>query len=135
MVVGAMANIASTPQASCGHIGIVRSILSASPCAVPTSSHMDWCLSELRIRIFSDFADDTQMCFTYRLHVGDELARPSSPRSYPSDLTRVRASYFPEGSLLNVTFCPTPTCTTPTLLAVLAPGPGARLPSVQKAPI
>ena len=50
MVVGAMANIASTPQASCGHIGIVRSILSASPCAVPTSSHMGWCLSEIRIR-------------------------------------------------------------------------------------
>ena len=53
MVVGAMGNITSTPQASCGHISIVRSILSASPCAVPTSSHMDWCLSELRIRIFS----------------------------------------------------------------------------------
>ena len=46
-------NTVSTPQASCGHISIVRSILSASPCAVPTSSHMDWCLSELRIRIFS----------------------------------------------------------------------------------
>ena len=50
MVACAMGNTASTPQASCGHIGIVRSILSASPCAVPTSSHMDWCLSELRIR-------------------------------------------------------------------------------------
>ena len=50
MVVGAMGNTTSTPQASCGHIGIVRSILSASSCAVPTSSHMDWCLSELRIR-------------------------------------------------------------------------------------
>ena len=45
MVVGAMGNTASTPQASCGHISIVRSILSASPCAVPVSSHMDWCLS------------------------------------------------------------------------------------------
>ena len=65
MVVGAMANIASTPQASCGHIGIVRSILSASPCAVPTSSHMDWCLSELRIRKIP--LDDTQIFFTYRL--------------------------------------------------------------------
>ena len=32
---------------------IVRSILSASPCAIPTSSHIDWCLSLLRIRIFS----------------------------------------------------------------------------------
>ena len=52
MVVGAMGNTASTPQASCGHISIVRSILSASPCAVPVSSHMDWCLSELRIRKF-----------------------------------------------------------------------------------
>ena len=48
-----MGNAASTPQASCGHISIVLSILSASPCAVPTPSHMDWCLSELRIRIFS----------------------------------------------------------------------------------
>ena len=48
MVVGAMGNTASTPQASCGHIGIVRSILSASPCAVPTSSHMDCiCLSSI----------------------------------------------------------------------------------------
>ena len=56
IVVGAkraMSNAASTPQAPCGQISIARSILSASTCAVHPSSHMDWCLSELRIRIFS----------------------------------------------------------------------------------
>ena len=73
MVVGAVTNAAPTPQASYGHIGVVRSILSASPCAVPMSSHVDWCLSELRIRIFSRTTP------TYFLHVpsrrGGELAR------------------------------------------------------------
>ena len=64
MVVGAMGNAASTPQASCGHISIVRSIL--SPHRVPSPCRLTWtgvCLSS----VFANFATDTQIFFTYRL--------------------------------------------------------------------
>jgi hypothetical protein len=67
---------------SCGRFSVPR--------RVPSPRRLTWtgvCLSS----VFAYFRGRHAKCFSRTVY-GGELARPLSPRAYPSDLTRVRAS-------------------------------------------